>query len=81
MTGELCDPDDPEGLARACLRGFELARRPETVEACRLAARPFDWDTGLAPFVERLYAGEPVAAGQAPGVARPRTGIGSISRA
>jgi glycosyltransferase involved in cell wall biosynthesis len=57
VTGELCEPRDPAGLAQACLRGFELARRLETVEACRAAAEAFDWDRGLAPLVERLYAG------------------------
>jgi glycosyltransferase involved in cell wall biosynthesis len=56
VTGELCRPFDPEDLARACLRAFELARRPETAEACRGAAGPFDWDRGLAPLCERLYA-------------------------
>jgi phosphatidylinositol alpha-mannosyltransferase len=57
LTGETCQPDDPEDLARACLRAFELARRPETVAACRAAAEPFDWDKSLAPLVERLYSG------------------------
>lgn len=56
MTGELCAPDDPDQLARACLRALDLARRPETVAACRAAAEPFDWDRGLAPLCERLYA-------------------------
>jgi glycosyltransferase involved in cell wall biosynthesis len=58
VTGELCRPRDPEDLAQACLRALELARRPETVEACRASAEPFDWDKALAPSVERLYAGE-----------------------
>jgi glycosyltransferase involved in cell wall biosynthesis len=57
VNGEVCAPGDPADLARACLRAFELARRPETVEACRASAEPFDWDRGLAPLVERLYAG------------------------
>jgi phosphatidylinositol alpha-mannosyltransferase len=56
VTGELCRPDDPEDLARACLRAFDLARRPETVQACRAAAEPFDWDGSLAPLAERLYS-------------------------
>jgi glycosyltransferase involved in cell wall biosynthesis len=67
-TGELCAPGDAASLAAACLRGFELARRPETVNACRSSAEPFDWDRGLAPLVERLYAGE--YAGDAPLVER-----------
>ena len=56
-TGELCEPDDPDALARACLRALGLARRAETVAACRAVAEPFDWDRGLAPLCERLYAG------------------------
>jgi phosphatidylinositol alpha-mannosyltransferase len=57
VTGELCEPDDPADLARACLRAFGLARRPETVQACRTAAQAFDWDGALAPLAERLYSG------------------------
>jgi glycosyltransferase involved in cell wall biosynthesis len=56
VTGEVCEPNDPEDLARACLRAFALARRPETAAACRRSAEPFDWDLGLAPLCERLYA-------------------------
>jgi glycosyltransferase involved in cell wall biosynthesis len=57
VTGELCAPEDPRSLADACLRGFELARRAETTDACRAAAEPFDWDSGIAPLCERIYAG------------------------
>lgn len=57
VTGELCEPEDPASLAQACLRGFDLARRPGTVRACRSSAERFDWDRGIAPLVERLYAG------------------------
>jgi glycosyltransferase involved in cell wall biosynthesis len=57
VTGELCAPEDPAGLAQACLRGFALARRPETVAACRESAERFDWDGSLAPLCERLYQG------------------------
>lgn len=57
VNGETCAPGDPESLAQACLRAFEVARRPQTAEACRSSARRFDWDEGLAPLVERLYAG------------------------
>ena len=56
VTGEVCEPGDPAGLAQALLRAFELARRPQTVAACRASAERFDWDRGLAPLVERLYA-------------------------
>lgn len=57
VTGELAAPGDAGALASACLRAFELARRPDTVEACRASARRFDWDEGLAPLAERLYSG------------------------
>jgi len=57
VTGALCRPGDPSDLARACLEALALARRPQTVGACRAAAAPFDWDRGLAPLTERLYAG------------------------
>jgi glycosyltransferase involved in cell wall biosynthesis len=56
VTGELSAPRDPQSLAEACLRGFELARRRATVAACRAAAEPFDWDRGIAPLCERLYS-------------------------
>ena len=57
VTGALCQPGDPAEPGRACLEALELARRPETVDACRASAEPFDWDKGLAPLCERLYAG------------------------
>jgi phosphatidyl-myo-inositol alpha-mannosyltransferase len=55
VTGELCEPEDPEGLAQACLRAFALAKRPATIQACRRSAEPYDWDRGLAPLCEGLY--------------------------
>lgn len=55
-TGELCEPHDPEGLAKACVRALALARLPETVDRCRRAASRFDWRTSLAPLVEGLYS-------------------------
>ena len=58
VTGELCEPDDPAGLAKACVRAFALTRRAGTADACRGASEPFDWDRGLAPLVEQLYRGE-----------------------
>jgi glycosyltransferase involved in cell wall biosynthesis len=57
VTGELCEPEDPESLAQACLRAFRLARDPGTTAACRESAGPYDWDRGLAPLCERLYTG------------------------
>jgi phosphatidylinositol alpha-mannosyltransferase len=59
ITGELCEPEDPRGLADACLRAFALAREPRTVDACRTSARAYDWDEGLAPLCEAIYQGEP----------------------
>lgn len=57
LTGALCEPGDPASLARALLAGLELARRPETVAACRTSAEPFDWRRSIAPLCEQLYAG------------------------
>jgi glycosyltransferase involved in cell wall biosynthesis len=57
VTGELTVPGDSAELARALLRGLELARDPATAAACRASAEPFDWDKGLAPLTEHLYAG------------------------
>ncbi|MDP1821500.1 MAG: glycosyltransferase family 4 protein [Acidimicrobiales bacterium] len=57
VTGELCAPHDAAGFAAASLRAFALIRRPSTVEACRAAARRFDWDAAVAPLCERLYEG------------------------
>ena len=56
VTGTLCPPGDPAALAAACLRGLDLARRDGTAAACRASAQPYDWDAGLAPLCERLYA-------------------------
>ena len=61
VTGELCEPHDPVGLAAACVRAFALARRAGIADACRSSAEAFDWDRGLAPLVEGLYAGEKAA--------------------
>jgi phosphatidylinositol alpha-mannosyltransferase len=55
VTGELCEPHDPHSLAEACLRAFELTRKPQTAAHCRATAEPYDWDLGLAPLCERLY--------------------------
>jgi hypothetical protein len=57
VTGELCPPHDPPALAAAVLRGLALARRPGIAERCRVSARPYDWDDGVAPLCERLYGG------------------------
>jgi phosphatidylinositol alpha-mannosyltransferase len=57
VNGELCEPGDVQGLAKACLRAIELARQPGTVERCRASIARFDWDDGLAPLVEGFYRG------------------------
>ena len=58
VTGELCAPEDPAALAGACLRGLALARGGAgPPSAAAPAARPYDWDGGLAPLCERLYRG------------------------
>jgi phosphatidyl-myo-inositol alpha-mannosyltransferase len=57
VTGALCEPEDPPSVARALLEAIRLARDPRTVEACRTAARRYDWDNGIAPDLEALYAG------------------------
>ena len=57
VTGELCAPEDPRSLAEACVRAFDLARRPQTIATCRASAELFDWDLGVAPLCERLYLG------------------------
>jgi phosphatidylinositol alpha-mannosyltransferase len=54
--GALAAPGDPDSLAEACGRALELATDADIVERCRTAATPFDWDSGLAPEFERLYA-------------------------
>lgn len=55
VTGELCEVGDAESTARACLDAIMLARRPETVEACRETAREFDWVTAVAPRCVEIY--------------------------
>jgi glycosyltransferase involved in cell wall biosynthesis len=57
VTGELCAPEDPTGLAAACVRALALARDPATAGRCRRSAEPYDWDGGLAPLCEGLYRG------------------------
>lgn len=57
-TGAVSAAGDPASLAQALLRAVELARDPSTVEACRRSVTPYDWDTGIAPLLEQLYAGD-----------------------
>jgi len=68
LTGEvpaiLFEPDDEDSLGRALDEGLALAHRPGVVEACRAAARPWDWAAVLPRYVA-LYE-EAAARGSAP---------------
>ena len=55
-TGVLCDPDDPVSVAESLLRALDLSRKPGIVEACRAAAEPYDWESGVAPAMEAVYS-------------------------
>jgi hypothetical protein len=37
---------------------LELARNGDAVAACRDSVAQYDWRTGIAPLLERLYAGD-----------------------
>lgn len=54
-TGAVSAAGDPASLATALLDAIDLARDPATVDACRRSVEPYDWDTGIAPLLERLY--------------------------
>jgi glycosyltransferase involved in cell wall biosynthesis len=58
VTGALCAPDDPHSLAGALRQALELARNGDAVAACRDSVAQYDWRTGIAPLLERLYAGD-----------------------
>lgn len=55
LTGEvpalLFEPDDGDSLSRAIDEGLALAQRPGVAEACRAAARPWDWAAVLPRYV------------------------------
>ena len=57
-TGAVANPHDPVSLAEALMKGLKLATIPETAGRCRDFAANFDWDTGVAPLLERAYRGE-----------------------
>lgn len=58
-TGAVSRAGDPASLADAIRRALDLAKDPATVDACRAAAAPYDWDEGIAPLLEELYAPGP----------------------
>jgi glycosyltransferase involved in cell wall biosynthesis len=47
----------PEELADACATALELARVPDTVEACRSVAVQYDWRRSVVPRLEAIYDG------------------------
>ena len=57
--GAVSEAGNPESLAAALLRALDLAQEPATVEACRASVAGYDWDRGLAPLLEALYAPGP----------------------
>lgn len=54
-TGRVAKPHDPDSLAQALDEAIGLARQTETSRRCRDRAQQFDWDTAIAPMLERLY--------------------------
>lgn len=56
-TGSVAEPHDPQSLARSLDEALSLAQRAETPPLCRARAEQFDWDTAIAPLLERLYTG------------------------
>jgi glycosyltransferase involved in cell wall biosynthesis len=47
----------PTELAEACGSAIELARLPDTVEACRAASEQYDWKRSVVPRLEQIYRG------------------------
>jgi glycosyltransferase involved in cell wall biosynthesis len=70
----LFEPDDEHALERALDGGLALAHRPGVSEACRAAARAWDWSAVL-PLYEALY--EEAASGSAGGHP-PRAASGAL---
>jgi phosphatidylinositol alpha-mannosyltransferase len=56
-VGALARPHDAVSLAEACLQALDLSRAPDTVNRCRSAAEPYDWDRSVAPALLALYRG------------------------
>jgi glycosyltransferase involved in cell wall biosynthesis len=57
-----------EDLASACECAMDLARRTETIEACRTVAARYDWDGAIVPRLEAIYRGLTPAVGVPPAV-------------
>lgn len=55
VTGAVCRPDDPVGLADALVAALRLARRPDTAGRCRASVERFDWRRSVAPALLDLY--------------------------
>jgi phosphatidyl-myo-inositol alpha-mannosyltransferase len=56
-TGAVARVCDAESLAGSLSTALGLSRRAETVEKCRQRASEYDWDSAIAPFLEKLYTG------------------------
>jgi phosphatidylinositol alpha-mannosyltransferase len=54
--GTIATPGDPASLAEALKGALDLAVQPQTIENCRSFARRFDWESAVAPLLEKLYA-------------------------
>lgn len=59
VTGYVSVAGDRESLAQALIDSLTLSQKPDTAEACRASVAPYDWDTGIAPLLEGLYAPGP----------------------
>jgi glycosyltransferase involved in cell wall biosynthesis len=58
-TGAIAEAHDPRSLAHALEEGLRLASDPTTSSNCRDFALQFDWDTAIAPLLEKLYVSSP----------------------
>lgn len=61
-TGAVSRAGDVASLADALCRAIDLARDPATAGRCRASVAAYDWDDGIAPLLESLYAPSEVAA-------------------
>jgi phosphatidyl-myo-inositol alpha-mannosyltransferase len=58
-TGAIAEPHNPRSLAEALEVGLTLAADRTTSSHCRDFARHYDWDTAIAPLLEKLYLRAP----------------------